>query len=151
MPFMVSGTIRSFHELVPLRPLFFDDYLLDNSERGIWVLSPKGKQVDSVDPRQVVRYVQEIQKDKKSTLLVKSVKLPVDVEGTRALEAFKEEVEEETWRGELLDRLLNISPDAFERLCQRLLRESGFVEVKVTGRSGMEASTGLELCAWVVY
>jgi restriction system protein len=110
--------------------------LLDNSERGIWVLSPKGKQVDSVDPRQVVRYVQEIQKDKKSTLLVKSIKLPVDVEGTRALEAFKEEVEEEAWRGELLDRLLNISPDAFERLCQRLLRESGFVEVKVTGRSG---------------
>ena len=25
MPFMVSGTIPSFHELVPLRPLFFDD------------------------------------------------------------------------------------------------------------------------------
>ncbi len=27
-------------------------------------------------------------------------------------------------------------PAAFERLCQRLLRESGFVEVRVTGRSG---------------
>lgn len=27
-------------------------------------------------------------------------------------------------------------PDAFERLCQRLLRESGFVEVEVTGKSG---------------
>ena len=27
-------------------------------------------------------------------------------------------------------------PDAFERLCQRLLRESGFEEVKVTGKSG---------------
>jgi restriction system protein len=29
-----------------------------------------------------------------------------------------------------------LSPAAFERLSQRLLRESGFVEVKVTGRSG---------------
>ena len=32
--------------------------------------------------------------------------------------------------------LRNMSPDAFERLCQRLLRESGFIEVEVTGRSG---------------
>jgi restriction system protein len=29
-----------------------------------------------------------------------------------------------------------VSPSAFERLCQRILRESGFVEVVVTGRSG---------------
>jgi restriction system protein len=43
---------------------------------------------------------------------------------------------EETWREELLGRLRRLAPDAFERLCQRLLRESGFVEVKVTGRSG---------------
>ena len=29
-----------------------------------------------------------------------------------------------------------MSPDSFERLCQRLLRESGFIEVEVSGRSG---------------
>ena len=40
------------------------------------------------------------------------------------------------WRGELLNTLQNMPPDAFERLCQRLLRESGFIEVEVTGRSG---------------
>jgi restriction system protein len=33
-------------------------------------------------------------------------------------------------------RLQRLAPDAFERLCQRILRESGFVEVRVTGRSG---------------
>lgn len=27
-------------------------------------------------------------------------------------------------------------PDAFERLCQRLLRESDFIQVEVTGRTG---------------
>jgi restriction system protein len=32
--------------------------------------------------------------------------------------------------------LYALPPDAFERLTQRLLRESGFVQVKVTGRSG---------------
>lgn len=39
-----------------------------------------------------------------------------------------------------MDRLLEvvgtISPDAFERLAQRLLRESGFTKVEVTGKSG---------------
>jgi restriction system protein len=29
-----------------------------------------------------------------------------------------------------------MSPDGFERLVQRLLRESGFIQVEVTGRSG---------------
>jgi restriction system protein len=29
-----------------------------------------------------------------------------------------------------------LSPDAFERLVQRLLRESGFMQVEVTGRTG---------------
>ena len=43
---------------------------------------------------------------------------------------------EETWREELLSILTELTPDAFERLCQRLLRESGFTEVKVTGRTG---------------
>lgn len=47
-----------------------------------------------------------------------------------------EAILEETWREKLLTKLLSLSPAAFERLCQRLLRESGFVEVKVTGRSG---------------
>jgi len=32
--------------------------------------------------------------------------------------------------------LLNLKPDAFERLTQRLLRESGFTQVKVTGKTG---------------
>lgn len=29
-----------------------------------------------------------------------------------------------------------MSPDAFERLTQRILRESGFIQVEVTGRTG---------------
>lgn len=33
-------------------------------------------------------------------------------------------------------QLLRLKPDAFERLAMRLLRESGFVQVEVTGRSG---------------
>jgi restriction system protein len=40
------------------------------------------------------------------------------------------------WENQLLDVLGKMDPIAFERLCQRLLRESGFTEVEVTRRSG---------------
>ena len=38
--------------------------------------------------------------------------------------------------GQLLELMLAIPPDGFERLAQRLLREAGFINVTVTGRSG---------------
>jgi restriction system protein len=46
------------------------------------------------------------------------------------------EVEDLTWTDRLLSVLGAMQPDAFERLCQRLLRESGFTKVEVTGKSG---------------
>jgi restriction system protein len=39
-------------------------------------------------------------------------------------------------RADLLAILRSLPPSGFERLCQRLLRESGFQQVTVTGRSG---------------
>jgi restriction system protein len=36
----------------------------------------------------------------------------------------------------LMKKLMELPPNGFERLCQRLLRESGFESVTVTGRSG---------------
>jgi len=106
--------------------------LLDNSARGVWTLTAKGKDIDTVDPRQVTRSVNAIIKEKRSKPVEKNVKPTLDVEPAEIAEA----VLEETWRDELLAQLLELAPDAFERLCQRVLRESGFVEVKVTGRSG---------------
>jgi restriction system protein len=47
-----------------------------------------------------------------------------------------EEIEEElSWKQQVLEAILAMSPEAFERLSQRLLRESGFTQVEVTGRS----------------
>ena len=106
--------------------------LLDNSERGVWVLTPKGNDTNAVDPRQVVRFVQERGRGKIGKIAVKNSESPIGPGIVEVAEA----VQEESWREELLARLLELSPAAFERLSQRLLRESGFVEVKVTGRSG---------------
>jgi restriction system protein len=43
---------------------------------------------------------------------------------------------ETPWQDLLLDCLLKMKPTAFERLCQKILKDSGFIKVEVTGRSG---------------
>jgi restriction system protein len=92
--------------------------LIDNSSRGVWALTPAGRKVDRVNPRQVRRFVQ--QQSRRESEETEEVELD----------------EEESWRDELLEALLEMDPPAFERLVQRLLRESGFIKVEVTGRSG---------------
>ncbi len=95
--------------------------VLENSSRGVWALTLKGRQLDRVNPKTVRRFMQEQgRKDR-----VVSVEDELDEAGTDA-----------PWRDELLDTLLKIEPSAFERLIQRLLRESGFIQVEVTGQSG---------------
>ena len=95
--------------------------VLENSSRGVWALTLKGRQLDRVNPKTVRRFMQEQgRKDR-----VVSVEDELDEAGTDA-----------SWRDELLDTLLKIEPSAFERLIQRLLRESGFIQVEVTGQSG---------------
>jgi restriction system protein len=61
-------------------------------------------------------------------------------EQLRAERLENNEVDEEsktlTWQEDLLETLMKMEPTAFERLIQRFLRESGFIQVEVTGRSG---------------
>jgi len=92
--------------------------LLENSSRGVWALTQEGRKATHVDEKEVVRFVREQLKTKKEEL------------------ASEENETASIWQEELLSVLLQISPDAFERLIQRLLRECGFVQVVVTGRSG---------------
>jgi restriction system protein len=47
-----------------------------------------------------------------------------------------EDAVEPPWQDQLLARLGTLSPSAFERLAQRLLREAGFRDVVVVGKSG---------------
>jgi restriction system protein len=114
--------------------------LLDNTARGVWVLTEKGRHLDSVDPRQVTRFVRDSTRGKvsKQPAAAGSVSVPAAAGSVSVLDGAEvaEAVLEQTWREKLLATLYALPPDAFERLTQRLLRESGFVQVKVTGRSG---------------
>jgi restriction system protein len=61
----------------------------------------------------------------------------------RARSGGGDEAGSEDWKDGLLETLLAMSPAAFERLTQRLLREAGFINVNVTGRSGDGGIDGL--------
>jgi restriction system protein len=94
--------------------------VIDNSTRGVWALTEKGKTIDKVDEKEVVRVVREQMKKNKQE--------------TRSDDEEPDNMV--AWQGELLDAILKMSPSGFERLIQRILRESGFIQVEVTGQSG---------------
>lgn len=99
--------------------------LLENSSRGVWTLTPEGKKVESVDPKQVVKAVRAIMKSEREAGGADEASEPNEVP------------EEMGWKQRLHGVLTKrLSPDGFERLVQRLLRESGFIQVEVTGRTG---------------
>ena len=105
--------------------------LIDNSERAVWSLTAEGNKRNSIDSREVVQFVKEqLRSSAKS-------RPGIPVSEAEQSEQFDEEgIETSLWQEDLIEILLEIPPDAFERLCQRILRESGFIEVEVTGRSG---------------
>jgi restriction system protein len=51
-------------------------------------------------------------------------------------ETDEDEIESSDYRTNLLNLIKSLPPSGFERLSQRLLRESGFQKVEVTGRAG---------------
>ena len=103
---------------------------LESPQRGLWSLAKKAETISAVDTKEVQRFVREL--DRKEKAAKPSVKQ------ANGAEAESEKPEEaKAWRSKLHSILTKaLSPAAFERLIQRVLRESGFIQVEVTGRSG---------------
>ena len=104
---------------------------LENSTRGVWALTPLAREKKKVNPKDVVKKVREADKEAsrkklRNTSREDAIELTDDTG-----------VDGDSWQEDLYHLLTKeIAPDAFERLTQRLLRESGFVQVEVTGRTG---------------
>ena len=114
--------------------------LLANSARGVWSVTPEGQIAtrESIEPLRA-----EFAADRKKASK-RGKKRSGDDGSDVGSELDQVEAEaEEKWKDELLSTLLALSPVAFERLAQRLLRESGFTSAKVTGRSGDGGIDGL--------
>jgi restriction system protein len=99
--------------------------LLQNSARGVWSLVSTSIDLDNLQAKEIVKAVRATHKSKASQS---------DDPSDDAIGAI--ETSEEEWHQKLHKVLLSLDPAAFERLAQRLLRESGFIQVQVTGKSG---------------
>ena len=106
---------------------------LDNSERGVWVLTDKGR---TLTEDQVLRLHRKYERERYRA------RKAAEIEDRKAgLTPDSDELEDhepgsDGWKTDLLTCLWALSADAFERLAQRLLREAGFRSVEVVGKSG---------------
>ena len=99
---------------------------IDNSERGVWQLTPRGTSMSDSELRGVVSKVRSENRRTRG-------KQEADDEDDAVGDVTDVGI---SWKEQLLDCLGSMPSAAFERLCQRLLREAGFLKVEVTGRSG---------------
>jgi restriction system protein len=105
--------------------------LLHNESRGVWVMTEDGrialKQGEAAIHARVAEAVKayHARRAKEAALIAAEGSLDEDISD-----------DANTWEELLLAKMKSIDPAAFERLCQRLLRESGFTRVEVTGKSG---------------
>jgi restriction system protein len=104
--------------------------LIDGSVRGVWTLTELGAKTHLT-----IQQARELRADVYAQIAAE--KLGGASAGPKVISSQEDEsLEGATLPPTLLETIKSISAPGFERLCQRLLRESGFVEVKVTGQSG---------------
>ena len=110
--------------------------LITNSERGVWALTPAGTNAGRIDEKAFIKEVRTgIRKRKK----------PKDEPGDDRNSPGEANDGATGWKHALLETLHAMNPSAFERLCRRLLREAGFVDVQVTGGTGDKGVDGVGL------
>ena len=107
--------------------------LLDNSARGVWSATQAGRDAGEHE-------LVELHADYARRARGRSRQRRRQQTSHQPEPSIEQETEQEDggrdWKDELLDVLLGAPPDRFERLAQRLLREAGFINTVVTGKSG---------------
>jgi restriction system protein len=102
---------------------------LTNSSRGVWSITDAGREATEADMATVEARYRALHPPRRAARPGRGYDpLTEDPEA--------EEESAPSWRKALQQCLINLRPDRFEHLAKRLLREAGFKEVEVTGRSG---------------
>ena len=114
--------------------------ILENIGRGLWILTKKGykdKQIDSAKITSAMRARGNKNNSKRLPPIMGSSKTNSD---------------EDSWRDQIIQEILDIPASGFERLCQRILRESGFIDVQViggVGDNGIDGKGTLRVNGWL--
>jgi restriction system protein len=101
-----------------------------NPRRGVWVLTEEGRAAADKSGSELKQIVTAAYK---ASFAAKKAAQSAEV-GSHEQDAAPEGTVD--WTDQVLQHVQTIDPTAFERLCQRLLRESGFTRVEISGKSG---------------
>jgi restriction system protein len=98
---------------------------IENSSRGVWAITDLGRGLEEDETGERMRaWRAEYNRQRRQAAATDDDIDAVEPDGER------------DWQDVLIERLMQMTPDAFERLAQRLLREAGFRNVEVLGKSG---------------
>lgn len=126
-----SGSSRYENQVSWARYYLVQSGYIDSSRRGVWALTEKGRNTAPLSQSEIAMLVQGV---------VATWRAGRSEQDAESLEAATETRSPDEPVGDasttLLDVLKSLPASGFERLCQRLLREAGFEQVIVTGRSG---------------
>ena len=104
---------------------------LNNSKRGVWSTTELGREITATEiPRRHAAYLAQMREARRQRKAAEAD------QGESTAEEDDDGLSPRTWKEQLLETLLGLPPDSFERLARRLLREAGFISATVTGKSG---------------
>ena len=107
-----TGQSELQYNLAWVRTVLKNQGILEKGGRGIWVLKDNKPIELSQNKENKPKRIEEI-------------------------EAEEEVVDAEKWKKDVIEIIKEkLSPSAFERLIQRILREKGFSQIEITGKSG---------------
>ncbi|HEY5721455.1 MAG TPA: restriction endonuclease [Allosphingosinicella sp.] len=113
--------------------LKFPNFVASGDTKGVWVLTEAGRAAAALPFETVQKNIRDAKRARRAAQLAERA-----AAAPTAAETDEEQEEERSldWSDVLLAKLQSMDPSAFERLAQRILRESGFIRVEVTGKSG---------------
>lgn len=105
------------------------------SKRGVWTLTEKGIKAE-LNESDALKLWREVNQQLTNAPLTTIENDSINTVEDDIAPSFHDEVTQSDHKQKLLEIIRSLSPTGFEHICKRLLRESGFQEVEVTGRSG---------------
>ena len=131
--YFLIGLNWARHELMKSGYL---ENVAETSARGVWALTAEGIATEIVDSEEVKRRYRAVDRQKRREREQSQTRRTSDVDELDDEQTDALQDDDSKWRDRLMSILQSMKPGDFERLCQLILRKSGFTEVVVTGRSG---------------
>lgn len=135
-----SGQVQFQNRIAWARFYLVKAGLVGNSARGVWTLTDAGRQQLNISQNGALDLFHSVHSGFANRDSDEDASAPVEADASILTAAL-----DQSHRTLFLDKLKSISPSAFERFSQGLLREVGFESVEVTGRGGDGGIDGIGL------